>query len=84
MLLMPALHAGKLFRDNSRMIIETPTIYHSTNHRVNFAFLRRVCGSEACAQCWGEVLLDGLEGANGRRATEVGAGAQDPATNPSY
>lgn len=51
---------------------------------MNLSILRGIGGRKASAQCGGEVLLDGLEGANGRRAAEVGACAQDPAAIPSY
>jgi hypothetical protein len=55
------------------------TINNSANDLMNLSILSRVCGCEARAQGGQKVLLDGLEGANGRRAAEVGACAQDPA-----
>jgi hypothetical protein len=55
------------------------TVNDRTNDLVNLSILRRVCGCEARAQGGQEILLDGLEGANGRRAAEVGACAQNPA-----
>jgi hypothetical protein len=52
---------------------------YSSNDLMNLSILRGVCGCEARAQGGQEVLLDGLEGADGRRAAEVGACAQNPA-----
>jgi hypothetical protein len=55
------------------------TIDNGTNDGMDLAILRRVGGCESRAQGGQKVLLDGLEGANGRRAAEVGACAQNPA-----
>jgi hypothetical protein len=52
---------------------------YSSDDLMNLSILRRVCGGEARAQGGQEVLLDGLESANGGRAAEVGACAQNPA-----
>jgi hypothetical protein len=49
------------------------------NDLVNLSILCRIRGGEAGAQRGGKALLDGLEGANGRRAAEASAGAQNPA-----
>jgi hypothetical protein len=71
---------GKRFRGGGD---GRPTVNNSSDDGVNLALLLSVGGCKAGAECRGEVLLDGLEGANACRAAEVGACAQDPAAIPS-